>query len=232
MHPRARWSSALLLALGAGALAACGQAFGPSPVVSGLQASATLEAEAKRQGITAQELQAKDEPNWMGPNEDLGHFFQVDSGLFRGQQPTDAGLQQLKQRGMKTVVYLHFDKKQAAHEKQIVEGLGMRFVHIPMSYIVPPPKSQVDTWLNTTLSEASRPVFVHCQHGRDRTGTMVGIYRIAHDGWNFKSAYTEMKEKGFRTFFVGLTWGVKRFANQHGGQEKPTAEELPFLSAP
>lgn len=184
-------------------------------------------------GLSAAEMPSEDEPNWMGPNEDLGHFFQVDEALYRGQQPTDAGLKQLADRGIKTVIYLHYNKKQAAHEKQIVEGLGMRFVHIPMSWITPPKKAQIETWLKETNSAGAQlPAFVHCQHGRDRTGTMVGIYRIAKHKWSYKSAYTEMKEKGFRTFFVGLSWGVKRFANQHGGAEKPTAEELKFVNAP
>ncbi|MNY77102.1 hypothetical protein D3C86_2169020 [compost metagenome] len=43
---------------------------------------------------------------------------------------------------------------------------------------------------------------------------MVGIYRLHHDGWTFDQAYQEMKEKGFRSVLVGLTYGVRAVANR------------------
>ena len=163
----------------------------------------------------------QNEPGFTAPKEDLGHFFKVDENVYRGQQPTDQGLEKLKAMGVKTVVYLHFSKRTAAHEKAVVEGLGMTFKHIPMSWITPPKDSQVEEWLRLTADPASLPLFVHCQHGKDRTGTMVGIYRIQHDGWKFDQAYTEMKERGFRTFLIGLTYGVKKFANRKEGIAPP-----------
>lgn len=186
---------------------------------------------AAMQAAAAESAEA-DEPGWAetaAQKEDLGHFFKVDDGLFRGQQPTDKGLEQLKGMGVKTVIYLHFNKRTAAHEKALVEGLGMKFQHIPMSWIMPPKAAQIDAFLKTTLDEAQRPAFVHCQHGRDRTGAMVGIYRIKHDGWTYQKAYAEMKEKGFRTFFLGLSFGVKRFAKANGASnEAYTEAELAF----
>lgn len=201
---------------------------------SGIAAPARVATSSQQAVLqaAAAERNEENEPGWQAAEaakDDLGHFFKVDDGLMRGQQPTDKGLEQLKGMGVKTVVYLHFNKKQAAHEKAVVEGLGMKFQHIPMSWIMPPKQVQIEQWLNTTMDEAQRPVFVHCQHGRDRTGTMVGIYRIKHDGWTYQKAYAEMKEKGFRTFFLGLSFGVKRFAKQNGAsQEAFTTEELAF----
>ena len=193
--------------------AGCGQ---PQTLAPMAASQASLEAQAQS-AFEAQE----DEPGWRGPKSDLGHFFKVDETLFRGQQPTDKGLAELKAMGVKTVVYLHFNKKQAAHEKAVVESQGMRFVHIPMSWITPPKPAQIDQWLKLTSDPANQPVFVHCQHGKDRTGAMVGIYRLANDGWSFDQAYKEMKEKGFRSILVGLTYGVKRYANLH---EAPASE--------
>ena len=42
-----------------------------------------------------------------------------------------------------------------------------------------------------------QPVLVHCQHGSDRTGTMVAIYRIAYEGWSKEEATNEMINGGY-----------------------------------
>jgi protein tyrosine/serine phosphatase len=41
------------------------------------------------------------------------------------------------------------------------------------------------------------PVFVHCQHGADRTGTMCAIYRITIQYWSKDEAIDEMTKGGF-----------------------------------
>ena len=41
------------------------------------------------------------------------------------------------------------------------------------------------------------PVLVHCQHGADRTGTMIAVYRIAVQGWSKAKAIREMTGGGF-----------------------------------
>lgn len=220
------WS--VLVTLSTSVLAGCGR---PALPVTPATALARPAALAASQSAVLESHEA-DEPGWnqMAKREDLGHFFKVNDTLYRGQQPTDRGLAQLKEMGIKHVVYLHFSKKQATHEKSVVEGLGLKFTHIPMSWLLPPKQHQIDTWLKLTLNPTEGPVFVHCQHGRDRTGTMVGIYRIAHDKWTYQQAYAEMKQKGFRTFFLGLSLGVKRYAKSQGATDAGfTDAELAFL---
>ena len=45
--------------------------------------------------------------------------------------------------------------------------------------------------------EKNRPVFIHCKHGADRTGTMVAFYRLVFEGWSKAEALREMREGGF-----------------------------------
>jgi protein tyrosine phosphatase (PTP) superfamily phosphohydrolase (DUF442 family) len=221
-HLPAVVGAAILLSLATG----CGRPAGLAIPAKG----ATVAQQAMLDAASA-ERREENEPGWTGPKEDLGHFFKVNDTLFRGQQPTDKGFEQLKGLGVKHIVYLHFNKKQAAHEKAVVEGLGMRFTHIPMSWITPPKQAQIDQWLQITTDPAQGPVFVHCQHGKDRTGAMVGIYRIKHDKWTYDKAYAEMKEKGFRTFLFGLSFGVKRFAKANGAtNEAFTEQELAYAN--
>ena len=48
------------------------------------------------------------------------------------------------------------------------------------------------------VTDGSRtPVFVHCRHGADRTGTMCAIYRIATERWSKSEAIDEMTRGGF-----------------------------------
>jgi len=56
-------------------------------------------------------------------------------------------------------------------------------------------KMGVKTVVN--LRKARTPVFFHCKHGADRTGTMCAVYRIAVCGWSKDEAIAEMTQGGF-----------------------------------
>lgn len=45
---------------------------------------------------------------------------------------------------------------------------------------------------------------VHCTHGQDRTGLVVGVHRVEHDGWSKESAFREMLAHHFHWELVGL----------------------------
>ena len=40
-------------------------------------------------------------------------------------------------------------------------------------------------------------MFVHCQHGADRTGTATAVYRIVVEGWTKDEAIREMTQGGY-----------------------------------
>jgi protein tyrosine/serine phosphatase len=49
-------------------------------------------------------------------------------------------------------------------------------------------------------NEGAGPVFVHCKRGADRTGAVIGAYRIEHDGWTNDRALAEAKALGMSPF--------------------------------
>ena len=66
----------------------------------------------------------------------------------------------------------------------------------PLQSVFPPLKFRVAMVLNTLLAQRSRPVFMHCRSGVDRTGFVVAKYRVLVQGWSKADARKEMKEQG------------------------------------
>ena len=60
-----------------------------------------------------------------------------------------------------------------------------------------PESKDIVRFLKIVSDSNSVPVFVHCQHGADRTGLMCAIYRIAVQGWSKDEAIKEMTEGDF-----------------------------------
>ena len=68
-----------------------------------------------------------------------------------------------------------------------------------------PENEDVVKFLRIATTPALQPVLVHCQHGSDRTGTMVAIYRIAFESWTKAQATDEMINGGFGFHPMGRT---------------------------
>ncbi len=60
-----------------------------------------------------------------------------------------------------------------------------------------PDPENVNRFLKIVTDGSRTPVFVHCRHGADRTGTVCAIYRIATEGWSKDEAIEEMTKGGF-----------------------------------
>ncbi len=67
-------------------------------------------------------------------------------------------------------------------------------------------EDEVVRFLKVMADPARRPVFVHCKHGADRTGTMCAIYRVVFQGWSKEDAVDEMRNGGygFHAIWAGL----------------------------
>ncbi len=132
----------------------------------------------------------------------IRRFAQVDARLFRSGQPNAAGFAYLQRAGVQTVISLRND----ASERALVESHGMRFVHIPITFrpfgwgeFVP--DAAVVRFFAIVDDPGSGIVFLHCQRGADRTGTFIGLYRIARQGWEVTRAYTEARAIGMRWWY-------------------------------
>lgn len=157
--------------------------------VAGLVIREQWEPENRRSGAVAPRPD-----HWAQPVEIAGapNFFRVSKDLYRGAQPTEAGMRELGKLGVKTVVNLrsfHSDRDEIGDATFEYEHLWMKPWH--------PEEKEVVRFLTVVTDPEKTPVFVHCQHGADRTGTMCAIYRIAVQGWTREEAIREMTEGGF-----------------------------------
>ena len=150
--------------------------------------------------------------------EDLPAYRTVAPGLYRGGQPSDAGLQKLKDTGVKTIVSLRNNKVLTASERKKAEALGMKFVNIPLDGISKPSNDTIKRFLEVVQDQQAQPVFVHCQFGQDRTGTMIGIYREEAEKWSADKAYKEMIANGFHPKYPWLSDAVYEYEQRNGNR--------------
>ena len=122
--------------------------------------------------------------------------------LYRGAQPREQGLSQLKALGITTIVDLRGENAETiAWERKQAESLGMRFVHIPVSGWSPPTNEQVVQFLSLLRDSSGQKIFVHCRFGDDRTGVFIAVYRMTFEKWPAEQAMKEMYFFGFNGFW-------------------------------
>jgi protein tyrosine phosphatase (PTP) superfamily phosphohydrolase (DUF442 family) len=129
------------------------------------------------------------------------NLYQVSQTLCRGAQPTAEGFKELEKLGIKTVINLR-----ALHsDKDELKSTQLKYISIPME-TWDPETDQVRQFLRAATDPQNQPVFVHCQHGADRTGTMTAAWRIIIEGWTKERAVHEMTEGpfGFHEIWTGL----------------------------
>lgn len=126
----------------------------------------------------------------------------INDVLYRGAQPKEAGLTELKKLGVTTIVDLRGEDRQKVDwERSQAAQLGIRFVHIPVSGWSPPSDEQVAKFLALFRDDPHQKVFVHCRFGDDRTGVFVATYRMVVDKWPPEQALGEMYFFGFNGFW-------------------------------
>lgn len=125
----------------------------------------------------------------------------VSSVLYRGSRPqVDDFKGQLAQ--MKSIVDLEGDDVSATEYTSVPEGVTFFWcpISLPDIYAEGFPAPLVDYAL-AYIEAAPKPVYVHCQHGEDRTGLLVAAYRIKKQGWAPQQAYQEALRYGYHPHF-------------------------------
>lgn len=123
--------------------------------------------------------------------KDLPNFATVNANFYRGGQPSEAGVKELARIGVKTIINLRGADKSSDKEKLWAQNAGIKFVAVNLSNWFKPKNADIEAVIREIDANPNQPVFVHCKRGADRTGTVVAVYRISHDGWTAKQANAE-----------------------------------------
>lgn len=137
---------------------------------------------------------AERDTNWAVKVEQGGvpNLHRVTPLLYRSAQPSAEGMRAAEKLGVKTVISLrtfHSDKDEIESTKLMMERIYFKTWHAEEEDVV--------RFLKLVSNTNNGPFLVHCQHGADRTGTMVAVYRLAVQGWTKDAAIKEMKDGGF-----------------------------------
>ncbi len=122
----------------------------------------------------------------------LTNFGFITPDIWRGGEPTPAGISVLAGMGVKTIIDLREGDESADIPAKI------RYVRIPVSAFH---ADHVDTAkVLATIANNPKPIFIHCREGRDRTGLAIAAYRLSQ-GMSAEDACREL-----RNFRVNVWW--------------------------
>lgn len=142
----------------------------------------------------------------------IPNFRQVAPWLYRGGQPDAAGFRYLQTLNVRTIISLRWRRTAIIEEQRLAKDYGIRYVGFPLNYWTFPSIDVINRFLSVLDDYDSRPVYVHCFHGSDRTGLLLAVYRMAREGWSAGKAYREMRGCGFHLFrMYHFKWAVYYF---------------------
>jgi len=119
------------------------------------------------------------------------NFWRVEPDLYRSARPESAGFRELEKLGVKAVL----DVESPADELA-AKGTKLKLFHVPMNAFGLRDESVLEA-MKILSDPANRPIVIHCQHGADRTGAMMALYRVVVEGWSKDDAIREINAWGY-----------------------------------
>jgi hypothetical protein len=120
------------------------------------------------------------------------NLYRIEDGFYRGAQPTAEGFTGLAGLGVRTVL----DLAGGGGDGAFVKDGSIKLVHVPLRAWGLNDARVLDA-LRVMSDPANRPLMIHCQHGADRTGALVALYRVVVQGWTKEKAVEEMNRGGY-----------------------------------
>jgi tyrosine-protein phosphatase SIW14 len=148
-------------------------------------------------------------PRGVPATDAIPNFGEVTPHLYRSAQPAGPALESLARRGVKTIINLRMPGDIDPAEEVFARAHDIRYISVPMAGFSAPTDEEIARVLNL-IERSPGPVLVHCQHGADRTGTVIAHYRITRQGWSVDAAMAEARRYGLSPFQLGMKDFIRR----------------------
>jgi protein tyrosine/serine phosphatase len=124
--------------------------------------------------------------------EGVPNLHRITPTLYRSEQPTPLGFQNLEKLGIRTVINLRAFNS----DDDEVRGTALRTERVRiLTWNVD--DAQVVDVMRMLRNKENGPFLIHCQHGADRTGLMSAMYRVLEQGWSADDALAELRDGGY-----------------------------------
>ena len=145
---------------------------------------------------------------------DLPRFQQVTEKLYRSGQPRKGGLTRLRALGINTIINLRGTSATTRAEEAEARTLGFNYYNVALPNWGRPQETRVARILELIAAPENGRVLIHCKDGVDRTGMIVAVYRMTHDGWSSEKALDEANRNGMRRTQVWMRDYVEDYGDR------------------
>ena len=192
----------------------------------------SLSTSVPAQDPCAYEFPLDSNPTPITP-QDICNFHQVDRNLYRGGRPRASAFPKLIELGIRTIISLE-ELESAEKEKATIGEMNQALAPEKQidfaSFPISPAETDETGVSHERLKElfqkirgAQRPIFLHCYHGKDRTGAIVALYRMLMNQKSPQEAY----EEAYHYRFSRNDHGLSRTLDRYGPAKKLQALPRP-----
>lgn len=149
------------------------------------------------------------------PGTSIVRFAQIDEGVYKGSKPkSDADFRFLQSKNIKYILQLKFFPVLYRMESNRAKRYGMSEIPVTMNASpIAPSEEHVNHILCLLADKRLRPIYIHCDVGRDRTSLIATLYELHFRGLPPEDAWSTMKQFGFKD---GWTLrGLKNYLEKH-----------------
>ena len=157
---------------------------------------------------------------------ELPRFQQVSEKLYRSGQPRPGGLQRLRELGIDTIINLRGASKSTRAEEVEARAIGFNYFNVALPNWGRPQDGRVARILAIMTAPESGRVLVHCKDGVDRTGMIVALHRMTHEGWTSTEALAEAERNGMRR----IQFWMRDYAEDYGDRVVKVGPETALKS--
>lgn len=128
----------------------------------------------------------------------------LDSSIAAGRNPlTSVDIAELAQAGITHILDLREEKEWRAplpgfEAVAFCQECGFVRLHLPLTNLEAPREEdflKALDWLEATLQNPQHKIYIHCQAGKERTGTIAVALHAHRSGQSYDSALQELKQK-------------------------------------